>query len=258
LPSLPRIRRFRCPIWRELLINYVIDLKIGTLAAEAAKLSDNQAVQRRLAYMRQKTLVDEYLEREVKKAITPDSVRKFYDETVKTLKPEEEVRARHILVESEDEIKKIAARLKTGEDFVKLAGEISKDPGSKKEGGDLGFFTRDRMVAPFADAAFRLQPGQVSEPVKTQFGWHIIRLEEKRMQPVPPFEQMKEQVENYLARKTQQDTILALRNKAKIERIELPPAPVTPPASVPPPTPGTSAPAPSALGKEPAKESKKP
>jgi peptidyl-prolyl cis-trans isomerase C len=121
-------------------------------------------------------------------------------------------------VEGEDEAKKIAARIKGGEDFAKIAAEVSKDPGSKTEGGDLGWFTQERMVKPFADAAFKLAPGQVSDPVKTQFGWHVLRVEEKRTKPVPTFDEMKEQIDQYLTRKAQQDTIVKLREAAKVER----------------------------------------
>ena len=207
---------------RDLLVGYIIDLKIGAKAAEAAKVGDDPEFARRLAYFRDKLLLDEYLEREVKKAVTPEAARKLYDETVKNVKPEPEVRARHILVENEDEAKAIAARLKQGEDFAKVAGEASKDPGSKTEGGDLGFFSKERMVAPFAEAAFKLEPGQLSDPVKTQFGWHVIKVDEKRTKPVPTFEEMKEQVDSYLTRKTQQELVLALRQKAKVERLDEP------------------------------------
>lgn len=207
---------------RDLLIGYLIDLKLGAKAAEAAKVGEGPEFARRVAYVRDKLMLDEYLEREVKKAVTPEASRKLYEETVKNLKPESEVRARHILVEVEEEAKAILARLKGGEDFVKVAGEVSKDPGSKTDGGDLGFFAKDRMVEPFAEAAFKLEPGQLSEPVKSQFGWHVIRLEEKRAKPVPAFEEMKEQVETYLTRKAQQDFVLAVRQKAKIERLDAP------------------------------------
>jgi peptidyl-prolyl cis-trans isomerase C len=209
----------------ELLVSYLVDLKLGAAAAEAAKVGEGPEFARKLAYFRSKLLLDEYLEREVRKAVTPDAVRKVYDETVKGMKPEQEVRARHILVETEDEAKKVQARLKAGEDFAKVAAEVSKDPGSKTDGGDLGWFTKDRMVAPFSEVAFKLEPGQISEPVKTQFGWHVIKVEEKRTKPVPSFEEMKEQIETYLARKTQQDIILALRQKAKIERLDQPAKP---------------------------------
>lgn len=210
---------------RDVLVGYVVDLKLGAKAAEAAKVGDSPDFARKLGYFRDKLLLDEYLEREVKKAITPEAARKLYDDTVKDMKPEQEVHARHILVETEDEAKKVFGRVKGGEDFAKVAGETSKDPGSKTDGGDLGFFTKDRMVAPFADAAFKLEPKQISDPVKTQFGWHVIEVIEKRVKPVPAFEEMKEQVESYLARKTQQDVILNLRQRAKVERLDTAPKP---------------------------------
>ncbi|MFF8801952.1 MULTISPECIES: peptidylprolyl isomerase [unclassified Methylobacterium] len=203
---------------QNLLVDYMIDLKVGAQAAEAAKVGDTPEFKRKLAYFRDKLLLDDYLEREAKKAVTPEAGKALYDQTVKSMKPEEEVRARHILVESEDEAKKIAARIKGGEDFAKIAGEVSKDPGSKTEGGDLGWFTQERMVKPFADAAFKMTPGQVSDPVKTQFGWHVLRVEEKRTKPVPTFDEMKEQIDQYLTRKAQQDTIVKLREAAKVER----------------------------------------
>jgi peptidyl-prolyl cis-trans isomerase C len=214
MPNVPEAQK------RDLLTGYMIDLKLGAKAAEAAKVGDDANFARKMAYSRDKTLLDAYLEQEAKKAVTPEAARKLYDETAKSVTPEEEVRARHILVESEDEAKAAAARVKGGEDFAKVAGELSKDPGSKTDGGDLGFFTKDRMVEPFAEAAFKLQPGQVSEPVKSQFGWHVIKVEDKRTKPVPSFEEMKDQVETYLARKAQQDLIVGLRKNAKIERLD--------------------------------------
>jgi len=213
---------------RDLLIGYMVDLKLGAKAAQAAKVGESPEFGRKLAYFREKLLLDEHLDREVKKAVTLEAVRKLYDETVKTMKPEPEVRARHILVEGEDEAKTIAARLKGGEDFAKTAAETSKDPGSKTDGGDLGFFTKDRMVEPFAEAAFKMEPGQISDPVKSQFGWHVIRVEEKRTKPVPAFDEMKEQVEQYLTRKTQQDLVLKIRQSAKVERLDAPKAEAKP------------------------------
>jgi peptidyl-prolyl cis-trans isomerase C len=205
---------------RDLLIGYLVDLKIGARAAQAAKVGEGEEFARKLAYARDKALLDQYLEQEAKKAVTPEAARKLYEETVKSIAPEEEVRARHILVETEEDAKKAYIRVKGGEDFAKVAEELSKDPGSKGEGGDLGFFAKDRMVEPFAEAAFKLAPGQVSEPVKTQFGFHVIKLEEKRTKPVPTFEETREQIDTYLGRKAQQDLILALRQKAKVERLD--------------------------------------
>jgi peptidyl-prolyl cis-trans isomerase C len=216
---------------REILIQYMVDLKTGARAAEAEKLGEGPEFARKVAYFRDKILLDEYIERETKKAVTPEAARKLYDEAFKDAKPEEERRASHILVEGEEEAKAILARLKAGEDFKKLATELSKDPGSGQSGGDLGFFTRERMVEPFAEAAFKLEPGQLSDPVKTQFGWHVIRLEEKRQKPVPTFDEVRPQVDAYLTRKTQQDIVLGLRQKSKIERLDQPAAAPNPTAA---------------------------
>lgn len=213
---------------RGILIGYVIDLKLGAKAAEAAKLGDSPEFQKRLAYLRDKLLVDEYLDRETKKATSPAAARALYDETVKDMKPEDEVRARHILVPTEDEAKKVEARVKGGEDFAKVAADASSDPGSKSEGGELGFFTRDRMVAPFAEAAFAMKPGEISRPVQSQFGWHVIQTEERRTKPVPAFDEMKEQIDQYLTRKAQQDVVLALRQSGKVQRMDQPTAPAAP------------------------------
>ena len=205
---------------RDILINYVADLKLGAKAADDAKVTSSPDFARRLAYVRDKLLVDEYLEAQVKKAVTPDAARKLYEETSKELKPEDEVRARHILVATEDEAKKAEARIKAGEDFGKVAADMSTDPGSKTDGGELGFFSRDRMVAPFAEAAFKMKPNEISAPVKSQFGWHVIQVEETRTKPVPAFDEMKEQIDQYLTRKAQQEAVLALRSGATIERLD--------------------------------------
>ena len=212
----------------DILVGYMIDLRLGTKAADAEKLGDTPEFKKKLAYMREKLLVDEYLDQQVKNEMTPEAAHKLYDETVKDMKPEEEVRARHILVQTEDEAKKVEARLKGGEDFKKVAAEVSKDPGSKTEGGELGFFTKDRMVKAFADAAFAMKPNEISAPVKSQFGWHVIQTEERRTKPVPTFDEMKDQIDQYLTRKAQQETVLALRKGGKVERLDQPtPAPGT-------------------------------
>lgn len=217
---------------RDELVNFLVDLKLGAKAAAAAKIAETPEFTSRLAYMRDKLLLDEYISRESKKAVTPEAAKKLFDDTVKTMTPEEEVHARHILVEDEAKAKDVAARLKKGEDFAKVAAELSKDPGSGKEGGDLGWFTKERMVPEFAEAAFKLDKGQISDPVKSQFGWHVIKLEDKRTKPLPKFEEVKPQIDQYLERKAQQDIVVALREKAKVERLDKPatPAPADKPA----------------------------
>lgn len=207
---------------REILVGYLIDLRLGAKAARAAKLDASASYRQRLAYLGDKLLVDEYLEGRTRAGTTPEAARKLYEETVRDMKPEDEVHARHILVEEEAQATAAAVRVKGGEDFAKVAAELSKDPGSKTDGGDLGFFTRDRMVAPFAEAAFGMKPNEISDPVKSQFGWHVIQVLERRTKPVPTFEDMREQVEQYLVRKAQQDAVLGLRQLGKVERLDGP------------------------------------
>ncbi|HEV1999611.1 MAG TPA: peptidylprolyl isomerase [Xanthobacteraceae bacterium] len=212
---------------RDALLAYLIDVTILATAAEAQKMQDAPGFARKLAFVRGKVLMEAILDQASKGAVTEEAMRKLYEESVSKLTPEEEVRARHILVDSEDKTKEVIAKLKAGGDFAALAKEYSKDPGAA-EGGDLGYFTKDQMVAEFAEAAFKMKPGDISDPVKTQFGWHVIKLEDRRQKPVPPFEQVKDQIEQFLVRKAQSDLVLKLRESAKVER-------TTPPAQTPAP-----------------------
>jgi peptidyl-prolyl cis-trans isomerase C len=231
---------------REYLTSYAIDLKLVAAEAEKEKVSDPAALQKRLDYFRNKILMEDLLTKVAKDAATDEAMKKLYDDTVKSVKPEEEVHARHILLENEADAKKAEERVKGGEDFAKVAKELSKDPGSS-DGGDLGWFTKDRMVKEFADAAFAMKPGDISDPVKSQFGWHIIKVEDRRTKPVPTFDQVKPQIANYLTRKSQQDLILKLRAEAKIDKPE-PPKPTSPPAAPAAPAPDASQAAPDQSG----------
>jgi peptidyl-prolyl cis-trans isomerase C len=203
---------------RQQLIGFLINVKLVAQAAEKAKVGDNPQFAARLAFLREQALMKTYLEKIGNEAVTDEAVQKVYAETVKEMKPEQEVRARHILVETEEEAKAIAERLAKGEDFAAIAKEASKDPGSGAEGGDLGFFTKEQMVPEFAEAAFKLEPGKVSEPVKSQFGWHVIKVEEKRERPVPPLEEVRAQIEDYVRKRAQEEAVKKLLDEAKIER----------------------------------------
>jgi peptidyl-prolyl cis-trans isomerase C len=172
----------------------------------------------RVRYHERRALRDAYYDVKIYDAVTEADAKKVYEEKIGQAKPEQEIHARHILVGTEDEAKDVAERLEKGEDFATLANEKSKDPGT--EGGDLGFFTRGRMVKPFEDAAFALDVGEVSEPVETPFGWHIIKVEEKRDQPLPTFDQVKEIIIAQLLQKKAQDVVTDLRKAAKIEVVD--------------------------------------
>jgi peptidyl-prolyl cis-trans isomerase C len=204
---------------RDYLITYIADMVLLAKAGEEKKLADTEDFKRRIAYSRSKLLMEAYLGAEGKAALTDEALRKVYEEATKEMKGEIEVRARHILVETEQEAKDVLVELGKGRDFAELAKERSKDPGAA-EGGDLGYFTKDQMVAEFAEVAFKLEKGQLSAPVQTQFGWHIIKVEDKRAREIPSFESVRDQVIAYVMRKTQADVIARVRAKAKIERLE--------------------------------------
>jgi peptidyl-prolyl cis-trans isomerase C len=203
----------------ENVLAFLIDMKIVSKAAEDKKVQDGEDFKKRLAFTRNRLLMDSLLASEGKAATTDDAMKKVYEQASKEITGEEEVHARHILVETEDEAKAVEEELKKGADFADLAKKKSKDPGAS-DGGDLGFFTKDQMVPEFSTVAFSLEPGKVSDPVKSQFGWHVIKVEEKRKRKAPDFDQVKGQIETYVTRKAQADYVGKLRDAAKIERMD--------------------------------------
>jgi len=224
LPPMPPAQK------REYLITYMADVLLLGQAAEQQKVGDRPEVKRQLAFERNKVLMESLLQSVGHAAVTDEAMHKVYDEAVKQMTAEQEVHARHILVPTEEEAKAIEAQLKQGTDFATLAKEKSKDPGAAN-GGDLGWFTKDQMVPEFAEAAFKLDKGQISDPVHTQFGWHIIKVEDKRTKPIPKFEEVKPQLETYVAHRAQSELVDGLRKSAKIERVgeaAAPPAPLAP------------------------------
>jgi peptidyl-prolyl cis-trans isomerase C len=229
------------------VLSFLIDMKIVAKAAEDKKVENSDDFKKRLAFARNRLLMDSLLATEGKSATTDDAMKKVYEEAAKQITGEQEVRARHILVETEDEAKAIKAELDKGADFAELAKKKSKDPGAS-DGGDLGFFTKEQMVPEFSAVAFSLEPGKISDPVKSQFGWHIIQVEEKRNRKAPDFDQVKGQIETYVTRKAQADYVAKLREAAKIERTDVAKAdtPATPDAK------------PADAAKDPAKDAPKP
>lgn len=205
---------------RRMLLQFVMENELMAEAAAKAGLDSGQSFDDRLKYHRRRALRDAYFDKSVRNAVPDEEAKKVYDAKVAGMKPEEEIHARHILVATEAEAKEVKERLKKGEDFATVAKEKSKDPSA--EGGDLGFFSRGQMLKPFEDAAFALKEGEISDPVQTQFGWHIIKVEEKRARKAPDFEQVKAQIETYVTRKAQAEYVAKLREAAKVERMDKP------------------------------------
>jgi len=191
-----------------------IDVKLLAANATAAGLQDDAEYKRRMAFIAERELHNAFFKKNVVDAVTADEVKARYDKEIAALPKQEEVRARHILVKTEEEAKQIIADLDAGKDFIEIAKEKSTDP-NKTEGGDLGYFTKGRMVPEFEEAAFALEKGAYTKtPVKTQFGFHVIRLEDKRDAPPPAFEAVEQQVRQLVMR----DKYLAIIEKAKTEQ----------------------------------------
>ena len=187
-------------------------------------LHESKEMQNRLAAIRRSALAEAYLTQQMEKRITDDSLREQYDEMTKDFAGAKEVNARHILVKTEDEAKALVAQLEKGEDFAKLAAEKSTGP-SGPNGGSLGWFAKEAMVAPFAEAAFALEKGGISAPVQTQFGWHVIKVEDIRTQQPPPYETVAVQLREQASRGVAQGIIDEVRAEIDVEPAEdMPPA----------------------------------
>jgi peptidyl-prolyl cis-trans isomerase C len=177
------------------LTGVMIDMQLMAQAARNEKLDQTPAYKAELAYLEARALRQAYFEADVAKQITPDTIKAAYDDYVKAFQPQDEVHAEHILVKTEAEAQDIEKQLAGGAKFEDLAKSKSIDTGSAGQGGDLGFFAHGQMVKPFEDAAFALKVGEVSQPVQSQYGWHIIKVIEKRKTQPTPFEQMAPQLQ---------------------------------------------------------------
>lgn len=214
--QMPEQQRF------ETLVGYMVDRILAAKAAREAGLQDSDEVKKRLAFMQQKALQDVYVGKLLMEKVSEEKVAAYYQKNIVNGPKQSEVRARHILVDSQEEAEAIVALLKNGGDFVQLAKERSKGP-SGAGGGDLGYFDRDAMVAPFADAAFKLKKGQISNPVKTQFGWHVIKLEDKRNKPTPVLEDVSGQIYQILISEARREIYDAMRDGADVKFVNIAP-----------------------------------
>ena len=208
-------------VYPQLLDTLVTNL-LAAQAGRKQKLADDPEVKKRLQWAQDQIIEEVYLSRYIRGAMTDDRIKARYDQFLKDQKPQDQVNAKHILVKTEDEAKAVIADLKGGGDFAAIAKEKSNDPGTKATGGDLGWFTKDEMVPEFAEAAFKLQKGQYTEtPVKTQFGYHVILLVDRRTAPAPSMEEARPQVVALLQRELIEQKVKELRTGAKIETFNL-------------------------------------
>ena len=204
------------------ILQRMVATKLVSAEGYKEKLQSSPEVKEKMKDAEAQIVAETYVHKTVQPRITDAKIKAKYDELAAKYKPQDEVRARHILVKTEDEANDIVKQLKGGADFAKLASEKSEDKGSAKQGGDLGYFAHDAMVKPFADAAFGMKPGDVSDkPVKTDFGYHIIKVEDKRKSSAPPLAEVKDQIVNKLGQEETDALVKGLEAKAKIEKFNL-------------------------------------
>jgi peptidyl-prolyl cis-trans isomerase C len=209
------------------LVERYVDLKLLGDRAQSAGLNEDPEVKETLAKLEQDVIREVYLRRYLKERVTDEALQARYQEFLKKNPPQPEIHARHILVPTKEEAEKAIEQINSGKEFSAVATELSKG-GSAQNGGDLGYFLKDDMVPEFAEAAFALQPGEVSKaPVETQFGWHVIKVEDRRDRQPPSFEEVKPTLESEAQQEIVTALLKELREGATIE-IKTPPAPATP------------------------------
>ncbi len=211
--SLPdEVRSMPPQVLYPMLLDQMVDREALVLEAQKEGIDKDPQVQRATARASDTVLQNALLSRDIAPSVTDAALHAKYDAEYANKPGEEEVHARHILVDNEDLAKKIIDQLNKGGDFAALAKENSKDPAAQS-GGDLGFFKKNDMVPEFAAAAFALKPGQWTQtPVKTQFGWHVIKLDEVRVAPPPPFDQARDEIRQQII----QAGVRAALEKAKV------------------------------------------
>jgi peptidyl-prolyl cis-trans isomerase C len=216
--TLPPQYRSQIDAYFPALVDRLIDITLMVEEGHRQNLQDDPEVKRIIAQYEDQAIREVLLRRLLKDKLGDADLKKKYDAAVKNMKPKEELRASHILVPTEDEAKAIIVQLQGGSDFAKLAKEKSKDPGASN-GGDLGFFSDGDMVPEFWAAAVKLQKGEYTKtPVKTQFGWHVILLVDRRTKPTPSFEQVKDELKDQVTQEVITAYLSDLHKGAKIQK----------------------------------------
>jgi len=216
----PQAQQMGMEVVYPLLLERVIDEKLLGIAAAKAMAPDDPEVEKQMARLRERVVTQIYFSRQLEEKVTEERIKEGYEQFLAANPPEEEVRARHILLETEDKAKEVLAEIQGGRDFAEAAKEHSTGP-SGPNGGDLGYFTAGAMVKPFSDAAFAMQASDVSAaPVQTEFGWHLIKVEDRRSKPQPTLDEMREQISQELTQTVASEILDGLRGSAEVEKFD--------------------------------------
>ena len=216
-----------------LLLERMVDEKLIGVAASKAVPADDPDVEKQMATLRERIVMQIFFEREIEAKMTDEVLQQRYEQWKEANPSASEVSARHILLETEEKAKEVLAEVQGGKEFAEAAKEHSTGP-SGPSGGDLGFFTQDQMVAPFAEAAFAMEPGDISvAPVKTDFGWHIIKVEDRRQQPQPSLDDLRDQLTQEATQEIAAEMMVGFREGAEIVTFDIDGNPIPEPEEAP-------------------------
>lgn len=204
------------PIFQKIL-DELIDQRLLALDALRQSLDQNDETRRRLSAARERILGNVLVENHLKNTVNETTIRRMYDEQASLRDRGDEVQARHILLKDEETAKQISKKLTDGADFEALAREMSEDEGSRDKGGNLGYFTRDMLEATFTQTAFATNIGATSAPFKTEYGWHILQVQNRRKAPEPSFEEMRSEIVNFMTYDEIQNILKSLRAQGDVK-----------------------------------------
>jgi len=204
------------PVFQKVL-DELIDQRLLALDALRQSLDQEDETRRRLSASRERILGNVLVENHLKNTVNETTIRRMYDEQASLRDRGDEVQARHILLKDEETAKEIAKALAEGGDFAALAREISEDEGSRDAGGNLGYFTNDMLETKFTNVAFATQKGEISEPFETDFGWHILQVQNRRKAPQPTFEEMRSEILNFMTYDEIQNILKSLRAQGDVK-----------------------------------------
>jgi peptidyl-prolyl cis-trans isomerase C len=204
------------PVFQKVL-DELIDQRLLALDALRQSLDQKDETRRRLAASRERILGNVLVENHLQNTVNETTIRRMYDEQASLRDRGDEVQARHILVKDEETARNIAKTLADGGDFAALAREISEDEGSRDKGGNLGYFTQDMLEDTFTKIAFSTKKGSLSAPFKTEFGWHILQVQDRRKAAQPSFEEMRAEIKNFMTYDEIQNILISLRSQGDVK-----------------------------------------
>ena len=206
------------PVFRDTLSD-LIDQRLLALEAVARNMQDEEEARLRLAAAEERILGNILVENAIASAVTEDSVEQVYEEQARLAPRTEEIRARHILVETREEADEVARLLAEGSDFGQLAAQVSRDLATRFSGGDLGYFTRTGILPGFAQVAFSTDEGAVSAPFETEYGWHVLEVIDRRLQPRESLEEVRPNIVRFLTLQGIDDLLEVLRERYPVTRV---------------------------------------